>query len=304
MSSNPFNKKSINQKNAISPLNKGEINTGIEGIKVKLIFYPDEKLMKNALSKMVMATIGSDPSQTIPDKVGEELFKGGLQTGLDSFTVIFEVSGVDRTITHQLVRTSKAKFHQQSSRFTYMGSNFNVRMPETFMKDSDVMEAYNDLVHASRNFYQLAVDKDMPYQDARYGCLEGTETYIICEYPLGVWLNTYSYRACPMFQWGINGVFKLMAKELLDKFPWLEPYVKISCEKIKKCTFQGWEETDGVCEFSWNKTRVFKSEIFGKETPDEKYKRLTDLVKTAGNENILSAAEQDWLAQYAAVQSS
>lgn len=297
MKNNPFNKKSINQKNAISPLNNGEINTGLEGIVVKLIDYPDELRMKKTLSKMVKATIGSDPNEEIPDEVGEELFSGGLQTGLDSFMVIFEVYGVDRTITHQLVRTSKAKFHQQSSRFTYMGSEFNVRMPETFTGDSDVIEAYIDLVRASRNFYQLAVDKDIPYQDARYGCLEGTETYIICEYPLGVFLNTYSYRACPMFQWGINGVFKLMRIELLKKFPWIEPYIKISCEKIKKCTFQGWENTDGVCEFPWNKTRVFKSKTFSEETSDEKYNRLI-------NQDILTDDEQDWLAQYAAVHNS
>ena len=73
-----------------------------------------------------------------------------------------------------------------------------------------------------------------------------------------------------------------MAREvLIHDHPWLEPYIKISCEKTgpvfktiarhdgaheetqiaaHHCTFQGWEDVEGQCAFSWalHDARTFK----------------------------------------------
>lgn len=258
----PFNSKDNQPLNAISPLNNGMVDYGTNNIIVKILDWPDENRMKKLLSKMVKATIGSDPNEEISDSVGEELFKGGLQTGLEAFHVSFEISGVSRAFTHQFVRTRKAAFHQQSSRYTYMGDKFNVRMPETIYNNSEALNTFLKFVDYSRKTYQKLVDLNIPYQDARFVCPIGLETYIIAEFPLKTFLDTYAYRACPMFQWEITYVFLEMKKLLVEKLPFLESYIKISCEKNHKCTFQGWENTDGVCSFPWNAERVFKSEHF------------------------------------------
>ena len=267
----PFNSKDSAPLNAVSPSNNGIIHAGTDGIGVKLLFYPDEALMKNALAKMVKATIGGDPNENISDELGEELFKGGLQTGLESFTVIFEISGVSRAFTHQFVRTRKAVFHQQSSRYTFMGENFNARMPQTIFDNPEAREVYSRFITQSREAYAKLCDLNMPYQDARFACPVGLETYIIAQYPLKVFLDTYAYRACPMFQWEIVHVFKEMRRLLIGQFPWMEQYIKISCEKSKRCMFQGWESTDSVCDFEWNRERIYN--------PDEKiYNETHNLV--------------------------
>jgi hypothetical protein len=81
-----------------------------------------------------------------------------------------------------------------------------------------------------------------------------------------------------------------MREVLIEAHPWLEPYIKISCEKTKgavdslqdvptdplnvqpkrdaldsfahACTFMGWEEVDGQCDFPWARetNRTFRSE--------------------------------------------
>lgn len=92
------------------------------------------------------------------------------------------------------------------------------------------------------------------------------ETYIIGEFPIKVFLDTYAYRACPMFQWEMCYVMGLMKKEIINVWPWMEPYIKISCEKTQKCMFQGWENTESECNLPWAGNRVFKSKIY---TPGE-----------------------------------
>jgi hypothetical protein len=92
-----------------------------------------------------------------------------------------------------------------------------------------------------------------------------------------------------MFQWEIVDVMRKCREVLVDAHPFMEPYVKISCEKtgpatisasavelgmpglggrgVKQvehhCTFQGWEDVEGQCDFPWAKheARTFKPEF-------------------------------------------
>src|SRR3546814_3886104 len=54
-----------------------------------------------------------------------------LFRSLETQKIIFEVSGVSRTCTHQLVRSRRASFHQQSQRASYMGDKPMFRCPES-----------------------------------------------------------------------------------------------------------------------------------------------------------------------------
>jgi hypothetical protein len=42
-----------------------------------------------------------------------------------------------------------------------------------------------------------------------------------------------------------------MRQLLVDAHPYLEPHIKISCEKIHKCTFQGNDRIEEQCDFPW-----------------------------------------------------
>jgi thymidylate synthase (FAD) len=249
--------------NAISPLNLGQINEGVENIKVRILDWPDEKRMKVLLSKMVQATIGGNIEEEINEELGEELFKGGLQTGLEAFNVSFEISGVSRAFTHQFVRTRKAAYHQQSSRYTFMGDAFNVRMPQTIADNPEAKAVFENFVKASRETYTKLCQLGTPFQDARFTCPVGLETYIIGEFPLKVFMDTYAYRGCYGFQWEIQYVFQEMRKLLVEKLPFLDEHIKISCEKTGKCMFQGWENVEDFCPLPYAKERVFVSKHFG-----------------------------------------
>lgn len=265
-----FNRHSMNDGHHVSPLDNGKVQIGADGIEVRLVQPIDEEMFKRVISMATRATIGLDLSGKTMDDIlaednrdWEEMLKGGLQTALETSVIVFAVSGVSRTCTHQLVRSRRASFHQQSQRASYYGDRPEARMPESVWRNERARDAWINAKEASDYAYRVACEEDISYQDARYVLLEGTDNYIMLEYSVREFMNVFAYRGCSMFSWEIVHVMREARRLLLEAHPWMEPYVKISCEKSQRCTFQGWETVEGQCDFPWAKeeNRVFKPEF-------------------------------------------
>lgn len=289
-----FNRKSFGPGQPENP-DQSNIYVGLDGIEVDLVQDFDDIDLQQVCTYAINATRGIDPRDP-PDVVDwEEMLQGGLQTALEDFRIAFAIYGMSRTGTHQIVRTRQAAFHQQSQRAHYYGDRPSVRMPESFLgKDIETYrtgdevdrylplhEHFEDLAEHAAEVYRLATDAGVSYQDARFCLLEGTTNFILWEGSLREFMNTYAYRGCSMFQWEIVGVFREMRRVLVEAHPYLDKYVKISCEKTHgakdwdgqpdsaegermdhTCTYQGWEEVDGQCDFPWAResNRQFRSE--------------------------------------------
>lgn len=261
-----FNRKSFEERGHVSPFDRARLDVGVDRIAVRLVQGINEADFRAVAGRAVRATNGIDPEAPVEDYQWEELLKGGLQTALESQVVVFEVSGVSRATTHQLVRSRRAAFHQQSQRATYMGQHPDMRIPESIWRDDEVTAAYLMAIDAAHWAYNKAVDADIAYQDARYILPEGTEAYIVMEYPLREFLAVYAYRACVMFQFEFVYIMRECRRLLVEAHPWLDPYIKISCEKtspdpaLRKCTFMGWEAVDEQCDFEWGRedNRTYK----------------------------------------------
>lgn len=278
-----FNRLSFDGGAIRSPSDNGYVNVGVDDIKVKLVQGIDEAAFRHTLSMATKATLGVDLEQPMDEADWEEMLKGGLQTALETQVIVFAVSGVSRACTHQLVRSRRAAFHQQSMRAHYYGEQPEFRCPESvWAKGGAVLGQYIDAMRACHEAYVKACEAGVSYQDARYILPEGTTNFILLEYPVREFLNVYAYRACSMFQWEIVQVMRQCKAVLVEQHPWIEPYVKISCEKTHgakdaaglqpglrshwqyahTCTFQGWEQVEGQCDFPWAResNRTFRSE--------------------------------------------
>lgn len=276
-----FNKLSFDGGAIRNPADNGHIDVGVDDITVKLVQGIDEAAFRRTLSMATKATLGVDLNSPLDEGDWEEMLKGGLQTALETQVIVFAVSGVSRACTHQLVRSRRAAFHQQSMRAHYYGERPEMRVPESvWAKGGLVLSQYIDAVQAAHDAYVTACQAGVSYQDARYILPEGTTNFILLEYPVREFLNVYAYRACSMFQWEIVQVMREAKRVLVDAHPWIEPYVKISCEKTRgaldsvegqedkglgedhHCTFQGWEQVEGQCDFPWARetNRTFRSE--------------------------------------------
>ena len=262
-----FNRESMNDGHHRSPFDNQRVMVGTDGIEVRLVQGIDEEAFKRTLSMATRATIGLDLEGETMDSLfakdtrdWEEMLQGGLQTALETQVIVFAVSGVSRTCTHQLVRSRKASFHQQSQRASSYGDWPEARCPESVWNNDRARAAWLQAKHYSDIAYQVALQEDISYQDARFVLLEGTNNYIMCEYSVREFMNVFAYRGCSMFSWEIVHVMREMRRLLIEAHPWMAPYVKISCEASQRCTFQGWETVEGQCDFPWAKesNRVFQ----------------------------------------------
>lgn len=293
-----FNRKSFGPDQPENP-DQGNIYVGTDGIRVELVQDFDEEALRRLFTYAINATRGVDPENPPEPVDWEEMMKGGLQTALEDIRIAFAVYGVSRTMTHQTVRSRRAAFHQQSQRAHYYGDYPSVRMPESFLDKNKrislyywgdeyqttdtIAEHYVELVEHAAAFYREACAANISYQDARFALLEGTTNFILCEYSLREFIDVYAYRACSMFQWEIVYTMREMKRVLVEAHPWLDSYVKITCEKTNgaidtqvldhrddwsdgrnahTCNFQGWESVEEQCTFPWAResNRSFRSD--------------------------------------------
>jgi thymidylate synthase ThyX len=127
------------------------------------------------------------------------------------------------------------------------------RMPESVWVNPVVRGEWIAALIQAHRVYNLAIDADIQYKDARYILPEGTTNFILCEYSLRTFIEMYAYRGCVMFQEELVYVTREMRRLLVEAHPYLEPHIKISCEKVHKCTFQGPERVEETCDFPWAK---------------------------------------------------
>lgn len=246
-----FNRHEYNDGSHVSPYDNNTVLVGTEGLRVKLVQGIDRVQFQETLSRATKATTGIAVDSPPDERDWEDMMRGGLQSALETQTVVFEVTGASRALTHQLVRSRKAGFHQQSQRATYYGDAPEVRMPQSVYENAEAREAWLRARYHSLKAYTVACEEGISYQDARYILPESVTNYILCEYPLREFINVYAYRACSMFLWEMVTVMRRMKDALVEQSPWLEPYIKISCEKNQKCSFAGWEEVEGQCDLPW-----------------------------------------------------
>jgi hypothetical protein len=243
-------RRQSNDTGMMSPSNNGIIKVGNDGLEVVLAQDFDDKVFDTISRYAQSASRGAHPELLEAEESGA-FMRGGLAfQSTEDIRIAFAVRGASRILTHQLVRTREAAFKQQSQRDCYYGDMPEFRMPESVWC-SPARAMWIDALHAAHVAYNMAVNLDIPYEDARFILPEGTTNFIFCEYSLRTFMAMYAYRGCIMFQNEMVAVQRAMRTLLVEAHPYLEPHIKISCEKIHRCTFQGPEVTANTCDLPW-----------------------------------------------------
>ena len=234
-----------------SPWDNGIVRIGNDGIEVVLALDYDDAAL-NTISRWARSASTGGLYGRMNEDEPLGILHGGLAfQSLEGIRIAFGVRGASRVLTHQLVRSRASAFKQQSQRDCYYGEMPEFRMPESVWRNPELRPAWINALRAAHHAYNRAVDADIPYEDARYILPEGTTNFILCEYSLKEFLALYAYRGCVMFQGEMVAVMRAMRKLLVEHHPYLEPHIKITCERVHKCTFQGPEATANSCDFPW-----------------------------------------------------
>jgi thymidylate synthase ThyX len=243
-----------------SDFDQNKVHIGAESIFVKLLEYPDREQFTDNLVKTIDATTGHTAEYKPSRKRKNEIFKQiqsgdfySLSAALQFENFTFEIGGVSRTFTHQLVRTRLGAYMQMSGRTCYQGDKFNVRMPFSISAIPKAKRIFEKMVRDSRKAYKQLCAMKLPLEDARFVIPEGIENYIIARYPVNVWLQVYAQRACPLLQWEICWVVRQMKKCVEQVWPEIATLAKVPCENTHKCNpfVEREHRAKFLCDFPW-----------------------------------------------------
>jgi len=167
----------------------------------------------------------------------------------------FEITGVTRAFTHQLVRTRNGRYAQESMR------TVDVRAAEVHRPNFDSIIHDNnwDIMadDAMQNYEQL-VDSGVAPQDARGILPTNVCTSIIAQFSLRTLHEMGAVRLCTRTQGEYQDVFRAMKKAVVEVHPWAEDFIQVACVNTGVCVFPRYTECP-IQEWTLNGQRVTDS---------------------------------------------
>lgn len=181
-------------------------------MKVKLINYTKDPV--TTMAKAAAVCYDSSPDMNIVKKCIES----GHLSIAEFADFHFEISGVSRALTHQLVRHRVASYAQRSQRYV-KEDNFDwVTPPSVVLSglDLEMNIGYNYLMNQIKILYGRLLEAGVPKEDARYILPNATYTTIHVKMNFRELMHFCSLRLCTKAQWEIRKMAEKM-REVIAK---------------------------------------------------------------------------------------
>lgn len=166
-------------------------------------------------------------SKTVPSELGESskkelkaILKQVMDLGhtsvIEHTCFTFTISGVSRSLTHQLVRHRIASYAQQSQRYVNLVEPQFVT-PPTIKKHAEMNKRFKETMKSIWQQYNTLLEAGIPAEDARYLLPNATFSNIMVTMNARSLLNFFELRCCLHAQWEIrtlaNKMLKMVKKE-------------------------------------------------------------------------------------------
>ena len=170
----------------------------------------------------------------------QELVRRVIESGhgstIEHIVFTFAISGVTRTLSHQLVRhRAGLAFDQQSQRYldykrpTYM-------VPGTIEDaPAELRDRYEAMLDGSLAFYSELLEAGVPGEDARFVMPNATRTNLVMTTNLRALIHMSGLRLCTMAQWEIRRLFQLIRHEVFEVSPFLGSFLAPKCVPLGYC---------------------------------------------------------------------
>ena len=184
---------------------------------------------------------GKDPSEMSEQEKWEHwrYMLDTIKSPFEFVDYVFEITGVSKNFTHQLVRTRTGAYQQETSRALDM-SDVGVVLPENFEESPELLEIFWDGVEESRQTYRRLIAAGGELQDARAILPGNMETAIKAKFNLRTLSETAKTRLCARTQGEYQKVFRLMREAVIATHPWADPLLQVHCVATGTCAFPRW----------------------------------------------------------------
>ena len=226
------------------------------GMKATLLF-PDRDIVERFYVPLIYTACRTCYSELEPDEIfrraldGEidqqkmqKLISGVIESGhgstIEHVVFSFGISGVSRTLSHQLVRhRAGVAFDQQSQRYVKFKGAATM-LPATIEDgDPDLRRRYEEQVEGALDLYGDMVEAGVPGEDARFVFPNATHTNLVMTTNLRALIHMSGLRLCTMAQWEIRRLFQLIRHEIFQVSPFLGSFLAPKCVPLGYCDEMG-----------------------------------------------------------------
>ncbi|HUP83788.1 MAG TPA: FAD-dependent thymidylate synthase [Candidatus Limnocylindria bacterium] len=181
------------------------------------------------------ATTGQVATEKQQDLI-RRVIESGHGSTIEHIVFTFGISGVTRTLSHQLVRhRAGVAFDQQSQRY------LNYKKPSYMVPGSlqdapsEMREHFTSQMDDSLAFYGEMLEAGIPGEDARFVMPNATRTNLIMTANLRSLIHMSGLRLCTMAQWEIRRLFQLIRHEVFSVSPFLGSFLAPKCVPLGYC---------------------------------------------------------------------
>jgi len=270
MTAQPANPETTRDKTGI-PKNPGRRDLGLKAT----LLFPDREIVERFYVPIIYTACRTCYSEQDPQtifqrsvagdfdalkmqKLISSVIESGHGSTIEHVVFTFAISGVSRTLSHQLVRhRAGVAFDQQSQRYvTYKGAA--TMLPHSIAEaDPTLRERYESQVDGALGLYGDLLGAGVPGEDARFVFPNATRTNLVMTTNLRALIHMSGLRLCTMAQWEIRRLFQLIRHEIFAVSPFLGSFLAPKCVPLGYC--DEFNNRDGHCPIRPHKDRVLEA---------------------------------------------
>ena len=253
------------------PKNPGRADLGLKAT----LLFPNREIVERYYVQLIYTACRTCYSELAPEEIfrkaetGEievakmqrlisNVIESGHGSTIEHVVFTFGITGVSRTLSHQLVRhRAGVAFDQQSQRYVTFKKAATM-LPQTIAEaDPDVRERYEDQIEGAMSLYGDLVGAGIPGEDARFVFPNATRTNLVMTTNLRALIHMSGLRLCTMAQWEIRRLFQLIRHEIFSVSPFLGAFLAPKCVPLGYCDEMN--NRDGHCPIRPHKDRVLEA---------------------------------------------
>jgi thymidylate synthase (FAD) len=165
-----------------------------------------QELLEHAGRVCYRSAKRGEPGRFLQNRIRE-----GHESLIEHASLTFEISGISRACSHQLVRHRLASYSQESQRYVDM-SDAQWVVPPTIAASPEAMAIWEGALQDLRSAYQALRRLGIPKEDARYLLPNATATRLVVTMNFRELRHVFRLRISPQAQWEIRAVAARMLR--------------------------------------------------------------------------------------------
>lgn len=165
------------------------------------------------------------------------VMSSGHTSILEDQTLTFLIEGVDRALTHQLVRhRAGVVFQQQSQRYVeFKDGKFDYVIPQSIQVSDDLKSEFETTMLFLGKMYDKFIKAGVLVEDARAVLPNACCTNIVMTVNLRQLGHMCNERLCSTAQLPIRMLFKEITRQTVEVLPFMKNFLVPKCEMLGYC---------------------------------------------------------------------